>query len=83
MAVKVKYYSDRDPETMFDSKKDADEYDRKLEAIEDLAEVLVEATSQANIAMERDQAYVLSEKLLTGHKEQLISILTGKKLRKT
>ncbi len=81
MAVKVCYYSDRDPKTMFDSKKEADEYDRKLEAIEQLSELLGEAASAVKLKLDEDQVYELADRLLSEHRDTLTAIVTGKKIK--
>ncbi|MBL1277418.1 MAG: YebG family protein [Ectothiorhodospiraceae bacterium] len=83
MTVIAKYYSDKDPkETMFDDKAKADAHDRKLEAIESFASVLMDSASYSSVSLEEDDAYKMAEHMLDQHKEQMISIVTGKKARK-
>ena len=83
MTVITKYYSDKDPkETMFDDKSKADAHDRKLDAIESFAGVLMDSASYSDVNLEEDDAYKMAEYMLDQYKEEMTSIVTGKKPRK-
>lgn len=74
MAVVTIYMSDRDPAKLtFVSKKDADEYDKKLELAENLATFL----SQRVDFLSEAQAETLG-RLMADHKELLANAMKGK-----
>lgn len=74
MAVVTIYMSDRDPEKLtFVSKKDADEYDKKLELAENLAIFLSKRVNFLN----ESQAETLG-RLMADHKDLLANAMKGK-----
>jgi dsDNA-binding SOS-regulon protein len=82
MAVLTKYFSDKDPETMFDDLAAAQAHDAKLEREENLAVLLEDAAKGAGIALPSDDAHKLAQSLIENHAEQLGEIMAPKKVRK-
>ena len=60
MAVFQRFFSDRDPTTMFETKAEADAHDRKLEAIEDLSVLLEQSATAAKLKVDEDGLYKMA-----------------------
>ena len=81
MAVIVKYASDKDPATMFDSRAEAEAYDARLEQEENLAELLEAAAADAGISLPTESAHQLATALVEKHGARLQEVVSGKKAR--
>lgn len=82
MAVITKYLSDRDPKTMFDDKKAADEYDAKLEREEGLAALLEDAAKASDISLGEDAAFKMARFIIDNRGDELAAAAVRPKLKK-
>lgn len=77
MAVVTEYYSDRDPDTRFADKKEADAHDRLMELCEENWEAISRAAGKAGVELTEDQAWDMARALLTD--EDFRNAVAGKK----